>query len=1258
MTVKRRNHPTARLVIVLGALAIPLLAADSPGKPVRVGPDTRYGKLPLSFEANQGQTDLRVRFLARGPGYTLFLTATEAVLVLRGPSSLPVIPSPEGRDAASGKSSASSPPSVFRLKLLGANRQARIIGLDELTGKSNYFLGNDPTKWRTNVPHFARVRYAEVYDGIDLVFYGTSNRDVEFDFHIWPGADPDQIRLAFEGADQIRTEESGDVLLAAGSVQVRLKKPNAFQQSASGRREVAARYSVRGGREVAFQFDGYSEQEALILDPVLVYSTFLGGDRTDHALSVAADNDGHAYITGRTDSGADFPIAGGAQPTYGGRYDGYIAKLDTVNSQLIFSTFLGGSEPDDGIAIALDPGGNTYVAGITTSPDFPVVGALGNTHHDFGGSEDVFVSKLSSTGDSLLYSLALGSSTHDRAFGIAVDANGSAYVTGSGFAGGLLRLSFPTTPGSFQPAPISPGNSDAFVLKLTPTGDAFAYSTFLGGTYAETGFGIAVDSQGHAYVAGETNSLNFPTRNPFQQDLAGEPSQPDAFVAKLNPAGSDLVFSSYYGGSWFEIGARLAVGADGSVYVAGRTASDDLPLVNPFQVERAGDWGSSDAFVAKINSAGSALVYSTYLGGDQDEGAHGMAVDDGGNAYVVGTTLSEDFPVRQPLVPIQGGGYDSIIVKFDPSGQLLYSTYFGGDDNVASEVALDGRGFVYVVGVTSSPDFPTTFNAFQPFYNFGEDGFLTVLAETSKGNPVPALRSLQPASAVAGAPGLTLTINGFDFITPSQVFWNNEPRTTTFVSTQPLQALLLPGDLAAPGTAFASVVNPGPGGGASNPLRFTICPSGTSVPTLTQIYPFRARIGDSDFVLRARGGCFYPGTTVRWNGSDRATTFVNHNEVLATILAADVSACCTGLVTVFNPGTGGGEGGLIPFQIQYPPPVLSSITPSGVTAGSSDIELTLQGDNFFNDHLVMSTVFWQFQGRSTTFVSSTELRAVIPASDIVQAGVADVRVWGGGGTLGGGISKGIPFTILPLGPTAINSSGAVNSASFGLGPGLAPGSIAAVFGTNLASSTAVAGSLPLPTTLGGAAMHFNGSLAVPKFFDSPQQVNIQIPWELAGQMQATLTDTVGTATSPGEVVPLASFSPGLFATNAQGFGQGAILIANTPNLAAPMGMFPGSRPAVRGTDFLEIYCTGLGVVINQPASGAAAANLLSTTTAMPAVTIGGVDAPVLFSGLAPGFVGLYVVTLQVPAGAPTGTAVPVVLSIGGIQSNPVTLAVE
>ena len=375
-----------------------------------------YGKLPLSFEANQGQTDEAVKFLSRGKGYTLFLTSTEAVLSLRKGSAEPeaevprlvndpggtgprragagVSPGGAGADLLRSADSADRPPSsVLRMKLVGANPEGRVTGIEELPGKSNYFIGNDPGKWRTGVPLYAKVQYEEVYPGIDLLYYGTNQRQLEYDFVVSPGADPGNILLGFEGADELRLDKEGNLLLAADGGEVALKAPVLYQEVEGEKNYIAGGYVVEQNNQVAFEIAAYDASKPLIIDPVLSYSTYLGGSDTDVALGIAVDAAGNAYVTGLTGS-ANFPTANALQAAFGGGFrDAFVAKLNAAGSVLDYSTYLGGSSFDEGLDIAVDAAGNAYVTGVTNSADFPTANALQGTLD--GGSFDAFVAKLS-----------------------------------------------------------------------------------------------------------------------------------------------------------------------------------------------------------------------------------------------------------------------------------------------------------------------------------------------------------------------------------------------------------------------------------------------------------------------------------------------------------------------------------------------------------------------------------------------------------------------------------------------------------------------------------------------------------------------------------------------------------------------------------------------------------------------------------------------------------------------------------------------
>ncbi|MBI3014117.1 MAG: SBBP repeat-containing protein [Candidatus Tectomicrobia bacterium] len=763
-----------------------------------------YNKLPLIFEANRGQTDAQVKFLSRGHGYTLFLTSTEAVLALRKPQaaaqkldstlspsprvkgSLPLAspraedralstpPSPEGSlkslPTAEGDSPLSPPPTagegqgggaVLRMKLVGANPDPRVVGREELPGKSNYFIGNDPKKWRTNVSTYARIEYRDVYPGVNLVYYGNQGQ-LEYDFIVAPGADPAAIRLSIGGADKQEIDDQGHLVLHAAGGQIRLHKPLVYQEVDGVRKFIPGRYVLipsslsllpsgegqsKGTIRIGFEVAAYDASKPLVIDPVLSYSTYLGGTGADFGNGIAVDSSGNMYVTGYTAS-ANFPTANPVPPGLNaGGYDAFVTKLSATGA-LVYSTYLGGSGDDRANGIAVDGVGNAYVVGSTNpldhlySNDFPTKEAL---QAQFGGHTDAFVTKLNASGG-LVYSTYLGGLDYDGGFGIAVDAAGNVYITGDTWSD-----TFPTTPGAFQPALSGPAQIDAFVAKLNAAGSGLVYSTYLGGNggvpgygIAVHGYGIAVDASGNAYVTGDVNNgwepdrtkLHFPTVNAFQATYGG--GSFDAFVTKLNASGSALVYSTYLGGSGQEHGYGIAVDGAGAAYVAGWTLSSDFPT-------RAGSFqtvygGSTDAFVTKLSATGG-LVYSSYLGGSFYDEGFGIAVDASGNAYVTGWTgqtfTTNNFPTVNPFQTAMSGFTDAFVAKLNDAGSaLVYSTYLGGSGGETGfGIAVDASGNAYVTGSTGSSNFPTTSGPFGP--GGGDDAFIAkITAAVPNRDPV------------------------------------------------------------------------------------------------------------------------------------------------------------------------------------------------------------------------------------------------------------------------------------------------------------------------------------------------------------------------------------------------------------------------------------------------------------------------------------------------------------------------------------------
>jgi len=687
-----------------------------------------YGQLPMSFEANEGQTDERVKFLARGREYTLFLTSGEAVLALRQ-----AVRDDEAREKGRlerDRGERGTPSStVLRMKLVGAKRGVEVRGEEELAGRSNYFIGNDPTKWRTNVANYGRVRYEGVYRGVDLVYYGNEG-ELETDFIVGAGVDPREIRLQMGGAEKVRINGQGNLELKTAGGEVVLGKPVVYQgKMAKGRpggeaerHYIEARYVVKGTGEVGFSVGSYDKREPLIIDPVLRYSTYLGGSGSDYGQSIAVDAAGNAYVTGATTS-SNFPTQNPEQGTLGGAQNVFVTKFSAAGI-FVYSTYLGGNGMDSGAGIAIDSTGNAYVTGQTSSTNFPTLNASQSTYGT--GSSDAFVTKLVSGGSGLAYSTYLGGNGTDQGTGIAVDTAGNAYV-----AGYTQSTNFPTKSALQNTCSYcSFFGGSAFVTKYNSSGGV-VYSTYLGGsafvsTTDNFARAIAADASGNAYVTGDTGATNFPTTaGAFQTTCGAGCAKGDgnAFVTKFSPGGG-LVYSTYLGGNGYDAGQGIAVDASGNVNLAGETFSTDFPTKNPVQATFAGGY---DAFVTKLNSSGNGLVYSTYLGHSGNTFGQGIAVDAFGNAYVVGSTQDTNFLTVNPLQATFGGGiFDVFVTKFNASGSaVMFSSYLGGSaSDGGAGIGLDAAGNAYLTGNTSSTNFPIA-NPLQAAFGGGSgDAFV------------------------------------------------------------------------------------------------------------------------------------------------------------------------------------------------------------------------------------------------------------------------------------------------------------------------------------------------------------------------------------------------------------------------------------------------------------------------------------------------------------------------------------------------------
>ena len=958
-----------------------------------------YGKLPLRFEANQGQVRGTVKFLARGRGYKLFLTGSEAVLALRKqgaigqmhgklltqtrPDSLEAFSrflrrdegiferEPAALGSAPRLNSETDPPAVLRLQLVGANSQPSITGMDELPGKSNYFLGNDPKKWRTNVPTYAKVKYTDVYPGVDLVYYGAQTGQLEYDFVVAPGADPNKIKMSFAGADGMQVDVvSGDLVLKVGEEELRFHKPKVYQPteetayngSTRGRKVLSAlgqpnpkpqnpspnalsgTFMLTGNNEVSFRVSRYDPRRALVIDPTLVYSTYLGGSGMDAASGVAVDAAGNAFVTGYTFS-PNFPITAGSYDagcgTDGGcnigTNDAFIAKFNASGSALLFSTYLGGSLDDVGGPIGIDALGNVYVVGSTASSDFPTINAAQSVFA--GGGMDAFVAKLNATGNALLYSTYLGGSGNEDQRAIAVDPSGDAYVTGS-----TTSANFPVA----NPIQVAnAGGADGYITKLNNAGQIL-YSTYFGGIGDEAINGVALSAAGEAYITGSTTStIYFPaTPGALVTGVVG-----GAFIAKLNAGGSAIIYSTNIGGDdLYSSGSGIVIDASGDAFVTGSTYSSSFPTTpSAYQTVLR---GYSDAFALKLNPSGTALIYSTLLGGSGNEEAQNGLVNGGfgsiqvdatGNVYIAGNTDSTDFPLLSPLQSTNNEGCDWIKIRgcgdvfftvLNASGTgLLFSTYLGGTgfDGVEgfNALALDSSGNAYIAGMTQSGDFPII-NAFQPVLGgYDMDGFVLKLA-TNIASPAPAVQlsttSLsfpsQTVNVTSATQPVTLTNTGnvaltISQITPSGDFGetNNCPASLAANANCTISVTFTP---TATGTRTGTItINDD---AADSPQTVNLTGTGTSgssgTPTVTLSTPSLTFAGqtesttsDPHSVMITNTGTANLTISTAASGGTNASDFSKSNDTCTGATVAPASTCT--ISVTFNPTATGGRVGTL-----------------------------------------------------------------------------------------------------------------------------------------------------------------------------------------------------------------------------------------------------------------------------------------------------------------------------------------------------------
>jgi uncharacterized repeat protein (TIGR01451 family) len=758
-----KSHSSQSVAAIAAKPTVPSLPAQTPNwdEATKKRMLTAVAKIPMSFEINRGQTDKQVQFLSRGAGYTLFLTHDSAVLALPVPADFKAAPAPtptatEARPlpyvgsnarvdnpAKRGKRSEE----VLTMHVVGANQQAQVSGEGKQRAQSNYYIGNVASDWHTNVANYEKVRYAGVYPGVDLVYYG-NQKQLEYDFVVNPGADANNIALTFGGnADgrkhvPLSINHDGNLVATLKTGDVSFHRPVIYQTRNNEKISVDGRYILKADGRVGFQIGNYDRSQQLVIDPVLSFSTYLGGSSDDVGYGVVYGIDhGEPTIVGSTRS-ADFPQAEALYPFGGGTCgtepcrDIFVTKYNPSLTELVFSTFVGGSNDDVPSQITQDIYGDVFFVGYSLSTNFPVRGPVFQKKFSGGSvTGDAVVVEVESAGFYLEWSSYLGGSGDDQAFSLAVDTPGNVFVSGH-----TTSTNFPVTSGAYQttcPVNSSGGCSTSFVSEVNPKGTALVYSTYLGGSngLGESAYGIALDANDDSYISGITGSPNYPTTAKAYQTQCGTDGlcngTYDGFVTELNPTGTAVLASTFLGGNNFDYTAGIVVKPT-AVYVSGSTVSSDFPVTATAAQSTYGGNSSGcvfttgtcgDVTVSKFNTTLTALQYSTYLGGTLDENPGlSMGVDTNGYMYVVGQTDSQNFPQVDPMQAAYGGGSsDAFITQITPQGTIGYSTYFGGNgEDYAYRMTFDPTNNVYITGGTLSPNFAVTTHA--PQKTCGTDG--------------------------------------------------------------------------------------------------------------------------------------------------------------------------------------------------------------------------------------------------------------------------------------------------------------------------------------------------------------------------------------------------------------------------------------------------------------------------------------------------------------------------------------------------------
>lgn len=1061
------------------------------------------GALPILsqmsfFEPNQGQSGGPVDFIVRSGRHASFLSKASAAF-------------PVGD-------------LLIRMRFVSARSLSAPEGLEPTGGITSYFLGNDPKKWRSGVPHYAKVRYRDVYPGIDLLYYFRDGA-LEYDLIVSPGADPDRIEIAFEGVSRIVPREEGDLVLITNSGEMVHRRPKVIQNG----KEVAGAYRVRVDNHVQFALAEYDRSQPLIIDPVVEFSTYIGGSALDVPSGIKTDAQGFSYLVG-TSRSAIGPTLDPFQQVAGFSQDAFVLKLSPSGDRLLYYVFLGGDFDEYAQAIGIDANGNAYVGGDTRSLNFPTRSPLQAAMG--GGFKDGFVVKISPDGRNLVYSTYIGGSREEDVEAIAVDNTGGVYIASTTYS-----IDFPVTPGCFQPR--NAGAPDGYIAKVSPAGSSLVWSTYLGGSGLDTIRALELDAAGNVVIAGAADSSDFPVANGYRTMHRGGR---EAFAAKLSSDGSKLLWSTYLGnGQVFD----LTMDSAGDLYMSG-VAGQLFETKSAAQSTYGG--GQFDVFAMKVSANGDQLIYATFIGGQDLEFQNaGIAVDSQGSAFVTGWTGSRDFPVKDSLQSFRGNPHDAFVTKVSPDGrQFLYSTLIGGNgDDRGTAITVDNAGNVFLAGSTSSSDFPTK-NPLQAQYRGGlADLFLVKLSSES----APPARS-----ALSAAPSVVL---------------------------------------------FSWTL------GAAAPAAQTI--------PITAAAPTAFRVETSEGWLRA--------VTNRDTTPATLTVSIAPGNLAAGSYAAEIR-----LVT--------SDGARLPIQASLrvldAPPTASVLSPSTVPVGSDELDIELSGTDFVSGSVVRLNA----NAQPTQFVSSTLLRFTVSKGVFAVPGSYAVTV------VNPESAPSAPLTLSVGSPSPrVAANGIVSAASFTPGA-VAPGEIITIFGESLGPPSLVQAALDsaghLSAQLAGVRVLFDG-IAAPLVYVSEKAVTAVVPYGVEGRSRTDVQIEYEGHRSITFPVSVIAVSPAFFTSNASGKGQVAAFNED--------GTVNSATSPARAGSVIATYATGFGRLDPPALDGQISAPPLGQPVLPVSAEIGGIATQALYAGAAPGLVsGAIQVNLRVPE-VPGGMS-PVIVRVG------------